>query len=48
VAPAEERKGEQRIGPLGPGRHQITLRLVNRAHADIGAASSVDIRVSGD
>lgn len=46
VMQAEGGGGEQHIGQLEPGEYQITLRLVNQAHADVGAKSSIRIRVA--
>jgi hypothetical protein len=45
VAIVSQLKGRYDVGRLGPGRHQLTIKVVNRDHVPIGVESSVNVTV---
>jgi hypothetical protein len=45
VAILRELDGSYVVGPLGPGRHELAIKVVNRAHVPIGVESSVTVDV---
>ena len=45
VAILRELKGRYEVGRLRPGRHELAIKVVNRAHVPIGVESSVQVTV---
>jgi hypothetical protein len=45
VAILRELEGRYALGPLTPGRHELAIKVVNRAHVPIGVESSIAVEV---
>ena len=45
IAILRELEGSYVVGPLDPGRHEVAIKVVNRAHVPIGVESSVTVDV---
>jgi hypothetical protein len=45
VAILRELEGSYAVGPLTPGRHELAIKVVNRAHVPIGVESSIAVEV---
>lgn len=45
VAILRELEGSYAVGPLTPGRHELAIKVVNRAHVPIGGESSIAVEV---
>ena len=45
VAIVRQLKGRYEVGRLSPGRHELAIKVVNRAHVPIGVESSVNVTV---
>ena len=43
VAILRQLDGRHRLDPLAPGRHEVTIKVVNRAHVPIGVQGAVFI-----
>jgi len=45
VSILRELEGSYAIGPVNPGRHELAIKVVNRAHVPIGVESSIAVEV---
>jgi hypothetical protein len=45
VAIVRQLQGRYEVGRLSPGKHELAIKVVNRAHVPIGVESSVDVTV---
>ncbi|MEA3278462.1 MAG: hypothetical protein U9Q81_24830 [Pseudomonadota bacterium] len=45
VSILRELEGSYAIGPVTPGRHELAIKVVNRAHVPIGVESSIAVEV---